>query len=663
MLNTKEKMILQYLYQHRGEFSTSKVLADYLSYSDRTIRTYIKQLSSDLSPEETGFRIISKQGFGYQLNIVDDEIYHQFLIANDLALGLDYSDIENRHKVILNKLIFEEEAILFDDLADQLFISRSTLSSDFKKIRNQLAKYQLSIESKPYRGVYVLGHEQDKRHFIMDYFFGDHFYRNLSHFVGNDMLSLPISLEELTIIVLDECRNHELKLSDYAIQNLVIHLGLAIQRFQKGFHISPINLDASKYHNELVIAKSIAQRLSNRLKDVGVIPEEETNYIALHLISKSFVEENSPSVMAGLRQEVVFRLEEYDRKEGYDFSTDMSLIEGLMSHLEILLERLMNNVHLDNPLLEDIKCRYAGILSLTTDFMSSLTSFKAYSLSEDEMAYIALHFMASVERQKEKNKLNALVICATGFGSAQMLKNRIINELGQLVNISDVIGYYDLDNDKLEDIDIIMSTIDLSNLIFNIPVQTVSVFLTEQEVVEAKKTFSQLRRERYRRPKKKEDKGPVEIRLQSSFDYYFAKEYFTILENAEKDDVIAKMVRQLFPNDSAQQETLKALIKGRERLSTVVFDQDIAVPHPLKPISDHHQIAVAIVKNGLYWEEGFEHVKLIFLVSPSLYTNEGLKAITSRIVDLVELPDIKEDLIQAEDFEMFKTIFLDNKRS
>ncbi|MGG6796222.1 UNVERIFIED_CONTAM: BglG family transcription antiterminator [Streptococcus canis] len=615
MLNTKEKMILQYLYQHRGDYSTSKVLADYLSYSDRTIRTYIKKLSSDLSVEETGFKIVSKQGFGYQLEIVDDKTYHQFLVENDLAVGLDYGDIDNRHKAILNKLIFEEEAVLFDDLADQLFVSRSTLSSDFKKIRSQLAKYQLSIESKPYRGVYILGKEQDKRHFIMDYFFGDQFHQNMTHFVGKDILSLPLSLEELTIIVLDECRNQGLKLSDYAIQNLVIHLGLAVERFQKGYRISPIDLDTVKYQKELAVAQSISERLSHRLKNIELIPDEETAYIALHLISKSMADEQSSQVMANLRQEVALGLEECDHKEGYDFLNDMSI----------------------------------------------LPAFQKYQLSEDEIAYVALHFMASVERQKEKHKLNVLVICATGFGSAQMLKNRIINELGQLVAISDVIGYYDLTNDKLKDVDVIMSTIDLSNLVFNIPVQTVSVFLTEQEVLEAKKTCSKLR-EKHQQNQQQDISFSEDI-LSSSFDYYFSKENFIVLDSSDKSSLITKMIGLLAPDNTSQQKELVNLIKGRERLSSLVFDQDIAVPHPLKSICEKHQIAVAIIKNGLYWEDGFENIKLVFLVVPSIYSNEGLKSITSRIVDLVDLPNVKNDLINTNDFETFKAIFLDSKRS
>lgn len=663
MLTSKEKMILQYLYQHRGEFSTSKVLGDYLSYSDRTIRTYIKKLSSDLSLDETGFQIISKQGFGYQLDIVDEDTYHQFLIANDLTLGLDYSDIDNRHKVILNKLIFEEEAILFDDLAEQLFISHSTLSSDFKKIREILANYQLSIESKPYRGVYVLGKEQDKRHFIMDYFFGDHFHQNMTNFVGNDMLALPISLEELTIIVLDECRNQGLKLSDYAIQNLVIHLGLAIQRFQKGFRIAPIDLDTKKYAKEFSVAKNITKRLSQRFKEVDIIPDEETAYIALHLLSKSMANEQSPHRAANLRQEISRRLEDSDAQDGYDFLSDLSLIEGLVTHLEILLERLTNDIHLDNPLLDDIKQRYPDMFQLTKGFMSGLSSFQTYSLSEDEIAYVALHFMASIERHKEKTKCNLLVICATGFGSAQMLKNRIMNELGQWVTISDVIGYYDLTNDKLEGIDMIMSTIDLSNLVFTVPVQTVSVFLPEQEVLATKAMLSNLRRKnRYKQVPQAENHLGKSC-LRSVFDEYFSRERFVVLEEADKADLLAKMVGLVVPDDSRQREILVDFINKREQLSTVVFDQDIAVPHPLKPVTEKHHIAVAIIKKGVVWEDGFEAVKLVFLVSPSLYSNQGLKDITNRIVDLVDLADIKDKLIHAKDFESFKAIFLGNERS
>lgn len=655
MLGTKEKKILEYLYEHREDFSTSKALATYLSYTDRTIRTYMKRLSEELSEEDSGFTIESKQGFGYRMCITDEEQYLDFIAKNNLVGATDYCDIDNRHRAILNILVFEERTILFDDLAEQLFVSRSTLSSDFKKIRQQLDKYHLSIESKPYRGVYVQGTEQDKRHFIMDYFFNGNFNQNITYFIGSDMLDLPISLEELMIIVLDECRNHDVRLSDYALQNLVIHLGLALRRFKNGFRMETLPLDYIKYQKELDVAKQIIMRLEKRLTSVDLIPSEEVNYIALHLISKSNPSDSSVAELK-LRQEVMASLAIMEKHTGYEFTSDIPLLEGLLNHLAVLIERLNSNIHLGNPLLNDIKDGYLDILEMTRDFVSRLETFKGKNISDDELAYVTLHFMASVERLKEQQKLNVLVICATGYGSAQMLKNRIINELGNYVSISDVIGYYDLDNSKLEDVDVIMSTIDLSSLVFNVPVLTVSVFLSDSEIEEAKHQFSKLQY-RHRQTKQVE----VQTDIEHYFDQYFSKNHFIIVENATKEYLLSQMVQKLSEEELIQPDEFRQLLNSRESLSTFVFDEDIAVPHPLKPVSKHHLISVAIVKNGLSWEPGYEKVRLIFLVSPSKHTNEGLQDITSRIVDLVDLPETKEALVGAEDFESFKSIFINRK--
>ncbi|MDX5038965.1 BglG family transcription antiterminator, partial [Streptococcus suis] len=183
------------------------------------------------------------------------------------------------------------------------------------------------------------------------------------------------------------------------------------------------------------VATKIARRLSHRLEPQNRFPEEEVVYIALHLISKTQLEVEKSSDRLLLRQALFEVLGRYDDEYGYQFSHDFSLIEGLLTHLEVLVERLRHNLHIDNPLLDDIKTTYHDIFDLTQSLMAELSVFHSYSLSESEIAYVALHLMASLERQKEKYKLNVLVICATGYGSAQMLKNRIKNELGQQVSI------------------------------------------------------------------------------------------------------------------------------------------------------------------------------------------------------------------------------------
>ncbi|WP_231088011.1 helix-turn-helix domain-containing protein, partial [Streptococcus gallolyticus] len=83
MLNKKEKQIIQYLMKDRDKFVTSKELAAHLNCSDRTIRTYYKTLVEKLD-DYSGIDLISKQGYGYKLDVLDDDALADFLEENHI---------------------------------------------------------------------------------------------------------------------------------------------------------------------------------------------------------------------------------------------------------------------------------------------------------------------------------------------------------------------------------------------------------------------------------------------------------------------------------------------------------------------------------------------------------------------------------------------------
>ncbi|KHD46095.1 BglG family transcription antiterminator [Streptococcus hongkongensis] len=652
MLGQKEKLILHYLYQNRGRYVTSKELSEYLKCSDRTVRTYIKSLLSFIN-EGDHIRINSKQGYGYQLDLTEESAYANLISDNNIQVGTENIDISDRHNFIINKLIFEQEDVFFDDLMDQLYVSRSTLSSDFKKIRNELAHYQLTIESRANKGVYVSGAEHDKRHFIMDYFYSGHFLKNIHQYIGDDFFKLPISFEELTIIVLDECRSQYLKLSDFVIQNLIVHIALAISRVKDGFEISELHIDNDKFRKEIGVARQILKRVQRVTNTI--FPDEEINYIALHLISESSHSAKVDDLeVISMRQDLVEAANAIDLHYGYQFSQDFTFLEGLLKHLEVLLERVRNGVRLDNPLLDDIQAQYKEAFLVSRSLMSHLRYFKDFSLSDDEIAYVSLHILAGIERFYQSHKLNALVICATGYGSAQMLRMRLENELSRQLNIVNLVGYYDITDDKLEGIDVIISTIDLSNLVFSIPVFTVSVFLNDEEVKQLKTQLIRVESKRFGH-----DTRTNQLQLNDIIDHHFSNEAFMVLKDCDKQTVIDKLVNALDQQDiDNYQISMKELIASRESMSTVIFDQDIAVPHPLKSLDKKAKIGIAIIPDGIYWEEGFEHITFVFLVSPSIYKNDGLAEMTKLIVNLTEKPLIKEKLLSCKDFDSFKKILL-----
>lgn len=660
MLHQKEKLILQSLLENKDHYITSKELASQLSCSDRTIRTYLKSLM-DWKPDETGWKITAKQGYGYRLELQDKALYRNFIETEFFTEqnSAKTENIEDRYNYILNKLLFEQEKLYCDDLAEELFVSRSTLSADFKKIRQDLAKYDLQIESKANRGVYVKGSERNKRRFIMDYFFRDNFFQSLHNYINIEVPGRQISLEELTIIVLDECREGHLKLSDFVIQNLVIHIALSFKRIAEGFQISKIeDWEQGNYLAERKIAEKILHRvyLATGLE----FPKEEVDYITLHLISKASCQDNQyakKDINQEIRRQLLEALEQVEHVKDYQFQHDFQLVEGVVTHLVTLLVRLQNHVVLGNPLLNDIQQQYSSVLAMTRELLQAMPIFSKENLSDDEVAYVALHCMAALERLKEKQKFNILVICATGYGSAQMLKNRIDNELGNLVHIVDVIGYYELSDERLKNIDFIISSIDLSNLVFSVPVFTVSIFLNSEELKEIKHRMAQLK--------------PVESHLKADltptatttkeniFDEYFSPSCFILMQDATKEVILQELLSQMGQGEEQDfVSCMQDLMKQREKMSSVIFSEQIAVPHPIKPIAKHHKIGVAIVKNGLQWNEENPHIRLIFLPSPAIYGNEGMATLTSKIVDLLEQPGLQKQIFNCQSFAEFKQLFL-----
>ncbi|SUO80222.1 BglG family transcription antiterminator [Streptococcus equinus] len=655
MLNKKEKQIIQYLTKDKEQFVTSKELAAHMGCSDRTIRTYYKTLVEKLD-NYSGLDLISKQGYGYKLGILDDDAYADFLEENHINdRHFNYqsvTDINDRYNFLLNKLLFEQNEIYFADLADELFVSRSTLSSDFKKIREKFKPYHLKIESKANKGVYVMGQERDKRRFIMDYFIDSGFINTMHSYVDNELLNQKISFEELTIIVLDEYREGGLRLSDFGIQNLVIHIALAIRRITEGFRISKVSEDE-------VVLRVLAERhvAENILKRVSVstgihFPIEEVDYITLHLVSKGHG--NSCHISEVLQEQVRQELIDSIDQINPTVKNDFQLIEELLAHLSTMYIRLQGKVVMENPLTAEIQANYRDMYQLAERVVSNMPTFSAYTLSPNEIAYISLHFMAAKERYKEQRKYNVLVICATGYGSAQMLKSRIENELGNLVSITDVIGYYEINDETLKGIDFIVSSIDLSNLMFNIPVFTVSVFLNDEELKDIKQGIAHLNTSMAN-----VEDHQDELSVKDVFDDYFSEDYFFLMSDATKEDVLKKLAESISVNENDQfEKRLLDMMKQREAMSSIVFGENIAVPHPLKAVGSKHHFAVAIVKNGVKWDEQYPSIKIIFLMSMSIHDNDGLPELTSAIVDLVDNPKLQEQMLACQSFDEFKKIFL-----
>lgn len=657
LMNQKEQNIIKYLLENQSNYITSQELAEEFSLSDRTIRTYINKLKPTVI--DHGAMIHSKTGHGYQLEIKQRGTFDLFLKQQKVGSILrgdrpQVMEIEDRQNYILNKLLLEDAILTFEGLSERLFISQSSVTKDVNEIRDRLKDYHLIIQTKSGTGFWVEGLEQEKRHFIMDNFFGKNYRNPLKEHISNSDLFTDITFEELTIIILDESREERLKLSDVIIQNLVLHLSLAIKRIKEGFELtnSGINIDETN-QKEYKVATKIMRRVEANL-DIQ-FPKEEIGYLTLHLMAKS--NQTSKRKNKKVHHSLIQMIQELSLDIGINLMDDYQLYNGLLEHIKPMLVRLDKNISLKNPLREDIKKNYPEAFELTKKHMKPMKIFDSYSINEDEWAYLSLHIMAAIEKNKNTRKLQVLIICATGYGSAQLLRNRVNNEFSNSLNVVDVLGYYELNENSLANIDLIISSINLSSVLFKVPVIHVSVFLNNQDIEKIKNETkiidirTSVNENSHHSLTNKEGVHYV--------DEHLSEKLFTVYTKpVTKEDVLLDLLTQLNQDEDPDYiEKMIVQIKQREHMGQIIFSESIVVPHPAKPIGITTKMAVGIIPNGINWNQN-NKIQFVFLISPSYIENEGITYLTKNIVKLVDDLDTQQAILNDPSFNNFQNHFL-----
>ncbi len=661
MLSKKETHILKLLYENQPDYLTSQEMAVRLGVSDRTARKYLHLLEDTLKEKGLG-TIEAKQGYGYRLIVENQDSFQVFYLQETKSQHCSKDkgaihEAQDRQYYILNQLFFEQKAVYVDNLAEELYVSRSTVSNDLVEIKKLLKPYEIELSSKSNRGIFVVGSEKNIRHFIMNYFFLQRLQDNIYTFSTYTNLLDGISIEEIVIIVLDECREARLKLSDFIIFNIVLHIGLAIKRLQAGFEIEYAQMiqlpeDSLEYQTALRIVQRITQSMS------VAFPQEEANYIALHLRNKltaKRVFQKTKYTEAEIKAQLLEALAALDEETGYQLQQDTILIDGLMMHFTPFLLRLQNNMSIENPLLEEIRQHYGELLELTIKYLSKMPIFQSYEITESEWAYLTIHLTAAVERYHKEQKARVLVICATGLGSSQMIKNRLEREFGSKILIDKVISYYEIADQDLDQIDLIISSINLPNVIHHTPIVYVSVFVGEEDIKKINHELSGFMPAHCLIPNDSGADAEKKAQQIALIQQCFRPELFLQLETAStKEEILDQLIDRL---EAVEQTPIKEAfgqqLRLRESYSSVAFSPYLAVPHPIEAVTEEAYVAAAIVPKGVFWEEEYPDIQLIFLMSPDKLGRVELEKVSHMLVPIIEDDDFRKKLVASRDYQEF----------
>ncbi|KFN92052.1 BglG family transcription antiterminator [Tetragenococcus muriaticus PMC-11-5] len=297
-----------------------------------------------------------------------------------------------------------------DDLAEELFVSRSTLQSDINHVRKIVESYDLFLEQKPNYGIKVSGNEMDVRFCISEYIFNQ---KADIMDPSSDLVEI-LAKDEIDWIrdsILSKLREHKIIITDVSLNNLITHIAISCKRIRERENIEIYHEELKQITSkkEYQIAKEIAERIEQKLNVSFSV--NEIAYLAIHLQgtkkmhSSSEMEEIQTVLEDNIQYLTKNILKQVDNIYSLDLLQDKELILALSLHLKPAINRHKYQMNLRNPLLNQIKNKYPFSYEIALTIGAQvIKETLGITIDENEIGYIALHFEAALERKGKSAK-------------------------------------------------------------------------------------------------------------------------------------------------------------------------------------------------------------------------------------------------------------------
>ena len=428
--------------------------------------------------------------------------------------------------------------------------------------------------------------------------------------------------------------HEDFSVNSLSYQNLLVHIAIAVLRIQGGNYMPADSLpNVAADSREYEVAQRIARCVSETL---GVeLPASEVGYIAIHLAGKRVLYDDQESQvvtddmweLAGRMIDVVWNTYRFD------FRDDVELRMNLARHLAPLSIRLTYHMHLENPLLDDIKSRFPLAYAMAGEASTELANAYGYYPSEHELGYIAMTFALALERQKtEQDKKRVLVVCASGMASARLLAYKIQREFGEHLASVETCNVTQVASQNFDAIDYVFTTVPL-NVSVPVPVREITLLLTDDDRALMRDVI--------------EGSSQDDPAAYLPRNLFFAHEHFE--SKQEAITVLVARMRSAYPDEIP--ENFEELVWQREEAAPTSFGNLVALPHPLFAVSTMTLVAVALLDEPIEWGTETGPVQAIFLMSFSRLPETRLDGFYRPVASLLNDGAAIEELLRTQRYE------------
>lgn len=444
-LTPRMKRILIVMLQENRTLAVRE-LAEQVGVSKRTVQRELDGGKDCLKGYDLTFA--SKTGKGVWISGAEEE-KKRLLSELTQEDTYDVSNREDRRRRLVLEILKDKGLKKLFYYASQFQVSEATISSDLEAVEGWLNTQHLSVIRKPGSGIEIQGSEEDYRRAIRTFIEENLDTRLLresydvsgtaveeSRYKSSFGQVLDDDVLKRVVRCISGMQNKRvLTLTESSYTGLVLHISIAISRILKDEIMEQAQpwQEQMKHDEDYALAEEIAAKLAEEFQ--VEIPAIETAYICLHIKGAKHqnIEWNGTKTVEMERKELLelinHMVNAYDEENAYALKQDNEFIQGLLAHLQPTFIRLVYDMKIANPVLEDIKKTYPDIYGKSRRAAAVLSEWIQKPVPEEEIGFLTIHFgAAQVRMEGKKESLRQVrvgIICASGIGISRLMLSKL----------------------------------------------------------------------------------------------------------------------------------------------------------------------------------------------------------------------------------------------
>nr|WP_244150178.1 BglG family transcription antiterminator [Enterococcus villorum] len=388
-----------------------------------------------------------------------------------------YTEKERSHLLYL-MVYSEKEGLSVFHFQEFLKVSKGTILSDIKKIREMLSNENCQLLYSRKRGFTLLGSEFQLRREAKNRLAS--LLQTTSGRFG--VLLWLVSMDFVLVAqvkkaIINACLRTTIQLAPSRMEELAFFYSLTKKR---------IGDSSLEEYDELPIihsneTASISKKVLSSIIETP-ITEKETQFFSRCLMT--FVQGNlhdqSQEFLFSCVAEIIHRMEAL---VAVRFESFKELFDNLYFHLVPAYYRMVYGFYLPNPMIKQIKSQYGAIYELTKKALQPFEKIIRKKIPEEEIGFFSILFGGEIRKSNllaQQKRIRAIILCPSGISSSLILKS-------ELAHLFPTLFFTQTDSiDRLHEIDeetydIIFSTVKISQLSLKKSIYLVKPIMSDLE--------------------------------------------------------------------------------------------------------------------------------------------------------------------------------------